>query len=143
ARLIQQFLLLARSDPEVLQDQRVADVDLVALSRSVTLEFVPAARQKSMDLSFETAAPAATVRGNEMLLREALANLIDNAIVHGRAEGSVAVQILQDAATIVEVVDDGPGIPEHERAKVFERFYRGQGSEAAGSGLGLAIVRDI
>jgi len=121
----------------------VADVDLVPLAQAAALEFVPAARQKSIDLSFEPAMPVAVVRGNEMLLREALANLVDNAITHGRTGGSVAVRILGEPEVVLEVADDGPGIPVEERDKVFDRFYRGTGAAATGSGLGLAIVRDI
>ncbi len=143
ARLIGQWLLLARSDPEVLQDQRVADVEMVALARGVALEFVPAARKKSIDLGFDEPARTAIVRGNATLLREALANLVDNAIVHGRIGGTVAVRVLREPEITIEVVDDGPGIAMDERDRVFERFYRGRSAAVSGSGLGLSIVRDI
>lgn len=143
ARLIGQLLLLARADPEILQDQRIDAVDLASLARSVALDCVPAARRKSIDLSFEPPSAPAVVRGNALLLREVLANLIDNAIAHGRTRGTVAVRILQEPETVLEILDDGPGISAAERDQVFERFYRGAGAAAGGSGLGLSIVRDI
>ena len=142
-RLLGQLLLLARSDPEVLQDQRLADVELVALARAVAMEFVPAARQKNMDLSFEEPAQPAIVRGNATLLREALANLVDNAILYGEVSGAVEVRVLQHPHIAIEVLDNGPGIPPEERERVFERFYRGKSVGVSGSGLGLSIVRDI
>lgn len=143
ARLIGQLLLLARSDPDLLQDQRLVDVDLVALTQGLALDFVPASRQKSIDLSFEHSAPSVIVRGNATLLREAFANLFDNAITYGRPGGTVVVRVEHGPVTSLEIVDDGPGIPIDEREKVFERFYRGRNAGVSGSGLGLSIVRDI
>jgi signal transduction histidine kinase len=65
-------------------------------------------------------------------------NLLDNALRHG--EGKVRVEL---AGTTLAVLDEGPGIPEAERERVFESYYRVPGSASAGSGLGLAIVREI
>jgi two-component system sensor histidine kinase TctE len=73
-----------------------------------------------------------------------LANLIDNAITYTPRGGHVTVRCGEaDDGSFVEVEDDGPGIPEGERDKVFERFYRLAGSGTQGSGLGLAIVREV
>ena len=78
------------------------------------------------------------------MLRELLANLIHNAIVHAGAGARVTVRTLQaEGASVLEVEDDGPGIPLDERATAFERFRRGSAATGAGSGLGLAIVNDI
>jgi len=143
ARLISQLLLQARSDPDVLQDPRNEAVDLSRLVRTTALDYVPAARKRSIDLSFDDSAEAAVVMGHGLLLRELVANLIDNAIVHGRAHGTVTVRVTHEPSAVLEVEDDGPGIAPAEREKVFERFYRGTTSTQAGSGLGLSIVRDI
>jgi two-component system sensor histidine kinase TctE len=143
ARLISQMLLQARSDPDVLPDQRSEPVDLSELARATALDYVPAARKKSMDLSLDDAAAPAIVLGNAMLLRELIANLIDNAIAYGHEGGAVNVRVIHDQAVILEVEDNGPGIALPEREKVFDRFYRVPGSNVGGSGLGLSIVRDI
>jgi two-component system, OmpR family, sensor histidine kinase TctE len=83
------------------------------------------------------------VRGNALLLREMIANLVDNAIAHAPQGGAVAVRVSPGLGATVEVEDNGPGIAPAEREKVFERFYRAPGAAAGGSGLGLAIVRNI
>lgn len=143
ARLISQMLLQARSDPDVLQDQRAGPVNLSELVRSTASEFVPSARKKSIDLGFEDSSYPAFVLGNGLLLREMIANLIDNSIVYGKSGGEIAVRLFHDRSVVLEIEDDGPGIAVQEREKVFERFYRAAGPETVGSGLGLSIVRDI
>jgi two-component system OmpR family sensor kinase len=79
-----------------------------------------------------------------------LRNLVDNAIKYTPGGGTVDVSVLHDAGTgagtraiAVTVEDSGPGIPPEERERVFDRFYRVPGSDAAGSGLGLAIIKAI
>lgn len=156
ARLLSQLLLQARADPDGLPDPRSTRADLVELARAASLDLVSAARRKAIDLSFEAPAQAVTVAGNALLLRELVANLIDNAITHG-SQGSQATQG-QGVSRVrvrvtgpspdggraqLEVEDDGPGIVPADRERVFERFYRAPTSSAPGSGLGLAIVRDI
>jgi len=143
ARLLAQLLMQARSDPELLAEQRMSPVDLGELARATALDFVAAARKKAIDLAFEPPSGRAIVPGNDMLLREMIANLVDNAISHGRQGGRVAVRVEAGYTVALEVEDDGPGVPDSEREKVFERFYRGPGQAAAGSGLGLSIVRNI
>ncbi|ESW38011.1 hypothetical protein O164_20375 [Pseudomonas taiwanensis SJ9] len=78
------------------------------------------------------------LKGEPTLLNELLSNLVDNALAHTPAGGNVILRVL--APAVLEVEDDGPGIPEAERERVFERFYR---RSAQGSGLGLAIVGEI
>ena len=143
SRLLTQLLLLARSDPDVGPDQRLASLDLGELAQATTLDLVAPARRRGIDIAYE--APLATVRvlGNALLLRELIANLVDNAIAHGRAGGQVTVRVTSGDRVALEVEDDGPGIPEAERERVFERFYRGRDASVPGSGLGLAIVRNI
>ena len=144
ARLVAQLLLQARSEPDAYTGQHSAPVDLAELARACSLELAPAARAKAMDLSFEAGQGSCIVQGSDVLLHELVANLVDNAISHGKARGSVAVRLGRDGDRVVlEVEDDGPGIASIERTKVFDRFYRAPGSPQGGSGLGLSIVRDI
>ena len=104
--------------------------------------WVHQALARDVDLGFELA--AAQVRGDAFLLREALANLVHNAIEYSHRGCHVTVRTGQRAGqAFAEVEDDGPGIPAAEAARVLERFYRVPGTPGTGSGLGLAIVRDI
>jgi len=145
-RLLSQLLLQARADPDGLPEMRTARVDLGELARQTTLNHVATARKKAINLGFEEAPRPAVVGGNELLLRELIANLLDNAIAYGHHGGSVTVRVRADTDVVLEGEDDGPGIAEAERELVFERFYRSPALTAAapsGSGLGLSIVRDI
>jgi two-component system sensor histidine kinase TctE len=95
-----------------------------------------------IDLRFETT--PAPVRASKWLIRELAANLIDNALTYTPRGGSVTVRCgLSAQQPFLEVEDTGPGIPQAERERVFERFYRLSSSEGDGSGLGLAIVKEI
>jgi two-component system sensor histidine kinase TctE len=143
ARLIGQMLLLARSDPDAIDDQRTRGVDLGDLAKTMALEHVPAARSRNIDLRFEHSAGRVFVLGNEMLLREMIANVLDNAIRHGAEGGTVTLRVVGYPKATLEVEDDGVGIDADERERVFERFYRGRSARASGSGLGLAIARNI
>ena len=105
---------------------------------------VPDAIRRGVDLGFEAAdGPAVTIAA-PMLVRELLRNLVDNALRYTPRGGSVTVRVARRATSVfLEVADDGPGIPESERQRVFDRFYRILGTNVDGSGLGLAIVREI
>lgn len=146
SRLVSQLLLQARSDPDGLVASHRDVVDVVELARQAALDHVGQARKKSIDLGFEEPPGPARVIGNGLLLRELVANLIDNAILYGREGGSVNVRVALHDGVVIEVEDDGPGIAPAEAEQVFERFYRSPAAVAQGkpgSGLGLAIVRQI
>lgn len=121
-------------------------VSLAAVARQVGLELAQLAVQKGIDLALD-ADNDATVDGQELLLHEMVANLVDNAIRYTPAGGSVELRLARRNDRIVlEVLDSGPGIAAPERDKVFMPFYRAQATLEAnpgGTGLGLAIVRDI
>jgi len=142
ARLINQLLMLARAEANQESPTLAGAVDLVALAREETQDWVPRALAKTIDLGFECAAPAC-VAGNALLLREVLRNLIDNAIKYTPAGGRVTVRVKGGEAPTIEVEDDGIGIAEAERERVFERFYRALDTGVEGSGLGLPICREI
>jgi len=143
ARLVTQLLSMARAENRVT-GLALEAVELVALARQATQDWVLPALAKQMDLGFEAETPAAVIIGNPLMLREMLINLIDNAIRYTPNAGRITVRVHADADTAgIDVEDTGLGIPIHEREHVLERFYRILGRDGEGSGLGLAIVREI
>lgn len=140
-RMISQLLSLARSQSEA--PPKFEPVDMNALVREVTQEWVEPALAKRIDLGFEGAAAPALVEGSPFLLHELLTNLIDNAVRYTPAGGKVTARVSAHDFVLVEIEDNGVGIGEADRELIFERFYRVAGSEATGSGLGLPIVRSI
>ena len=141
ARLANQLLALARAEPGG-RERASAEVNLKAEVESEAEAWVRQALSRDVDLGFELA--PAPVQGDAFLLREAVANLVHNAIEYSHRGGRVTVRTGRRASrSFVEVEDDGPGIPAEERSRVLERFYRVPGTPGTGSGLGLAIVREI
>jgi two-component system sensor histidine kinase TctE len=143
AHLIRQLLLLARAEASHEKVHKVEEFDLEVLARAITQEWVERAMAKDIDLGFEGADSLLTIAGVPLLLKEMLANLIDNAIKYTPSGGHVTVRCRGDDFATLEVEDDGPGVPEADRERVFERFYRVLGTDTDGSGLGLPIVKEI
>ncbi|TMH22077.1 MAG: HAMP domain-containing protein [Betaproteobacteria bacterium] len=152
-RLSEQLLTLARTEPGVDAVERPeALVDLSTLAREVIAELAPLAAEKAVDLGLSEGGKA-VVRGDAEALRTLLSNLIDNAVRYTPSNGRVDITVQpEDDRVALAVRDNGPGIAPAERARVFDRFYRGQSAstpQAAqrastrGSGLGLAIVKRI
>ncbi len=138
SRLVAQLLALARTEPGAPLDP--APADLADIIRSAANDWLPRAFARECELQFDLA--PARVLGSAVALREMLANLIDNALRHGRPRGRVRVACRRtEREAVVTVEDDGPGIPAADRERAFERFVRLPGTRAEGSGLGLAIVR--
>ena len=143
SRLVAQLLSLARNEPNTVRRLDLTTIDLGRLALDTTMEWVPEAYKKNIDLGFEAADRPATIRGDAGRLRELVNNLLDNAIRYSRNGGKVTVRVTADPAPRVAISDDGPTIPLDERERIFERFHRLLGDHASGSGLGLAIVREI
>ncbi|HEY6098443.1 MAG TPA: HAMP domain-containing sensor histidine kinase, partial [Anaeromyxobacter sp.] len=141
-RLANQLLSLARSEPGQGGEARRLDLD--ALARDACTAHVSDAFGRGVDLGYEGQGPAAVV-GREVLLREAIANLVQNALAYGARPGTVTVSVTRPAPgrVVLAVEDDGPGIPVEERARVLERFHRAAGAHCGGAGLGLPIVAQI
>lgn len=120
-------------------------VDLAAIARQAIHEAVPLSEGRQEDVVLDTGdLQAAPVPGDAIALREALRNLVENALYHGPAEGEVRVAVRATPGGFeCEVTDQGPGIPVDERERVLRRFERGSNAVAVGSGLGLAIVRQV
>lgn len=136
--LIDDLLMLARADERGMLLRR-QDVDLDDLAAEQIRRLDAGAVRLQSDLR------PARVLADPAALARVLRNLLDNAVRHARSLVEVAVW-RQDAAVLVTVADDGPGIPAEERSRVFERFVRleeDRSRAAGGSGLGLAIVAEI
>jgi signal transduction histidine kinase len=118
-------------------------LDLGEVVRAVVELYEPVAEEKGFALRLDSA-PATMIRGDRHLLSQALANLIDNALKYGGG-GDIAIAVHQsDGRAVIEVADRGPGIPEGDRASVFDRFVRLEPSRSTpGNGLGLSLVRAV
>ncbi len=138
-RLVEQLLLLARSDEgRLVAERRDVDLDDLVLAEAV--------RARAAGLAVDTAGVGpGRVRGDAGALAQVVRNLVDNAMRH--ATGRVRLALTEDRGVVtLTVEDDGAGVPEAERERVFERFVRldeARASDDGGSGLGLAIVREI
>jgi two-component system, OmpR family, sensor kinase len=148
-RLVEQLLQVARSEPDG-ETTRCDTLDLAELVRLRVATFVIKAEHAQLDLGAEAARPV-PMTGDPAQLAVLLDNLIENALRYTPAGGVVDVSAdLIAGQAVLCVRDNGPGIPEAERARVFDRFYRGRSAHAqardgsgSGSGLGLAIVKAI
>ena len=139
--LVEQLLALARQ--EAAEQGAPEAVDLEDLARQAVSSLLATAHAKRLDLGLATSEPV-QVSAAPDALRLILANLLDNAIKYTPAGGRIDIALGRDAqGAWFAVEDSGPGVPEAERERVFDRFYRLPGAEAAGSGLGLAIVRTV
>ncbi|RDK03552.1 sensor histidine kinase [Paraburkholderia lacunae] len=142
AHLAEQLLTLARLAPET-EGASVSIVDLSALARSVVTDRARIAEANQIDLGL-VSTETVTVEGSGDNLRILLNNLVDNAIRYAGPRASVDVVVRRNGETaVLEVSDNGPGIPEADRSRVWERFYRSSAHTASGSGLGLSIVKRI
>ncbi|MEK0428876.1 MAG: hypothetical protein RL001_1403 [Pseudomonadota bacterium] len=140
-RQANQLLVLARSEPGGFERERLERLSLDQLVSESVQHFVEEAQKKSIDIGFHL--QPTFVKGDRFLLRDMVDNLIDNAVRYSPQGSSVTVSCSQiDGHGVLKIEDDGPGIPESEKDKIFSRFYRLDKSQP-GSGLGLAIVRDI
>jgi two-component system sensor histidine kinase TctE len=144
-RLVNQLLTLSAAEadrPEAPVDTVVALDDVV---RRVLEDLAGRAQARDIDLGFECAEgtdPA--VRGEALAVREIVINLVDNAIRYTQPGGIVTTRLgTSDRHVFLTVEDNGPGIPEDLRERVFERFFRIQDGDSGGSGLGLPIVREF
>ncbi|MGP4958064.1 sensor histidine kinase [Pseudomonas helleri] len=139
--LANQLLSLARIEngARAIAEGGAQLLDLSQLARELGMAMAPLAHSRGVALALEADQPV-WLRGEPTLLNELLSNLIDNALAHTCTGGNVILRVSLPA--VLEVEDDGPGIPYEDRERVFERFYR-RNQQVAGSGLGLAIVGEI
>jgi two-component system sensor histidine kinase TctE len=142
SHLITQLLVLAKAEP-VEGMHKLQSVNLSDLAKEVCMDWIVKALQRKMSLSFDSENEQVFLKGDEILLKELLANLLDNAIAYGYERGNIWVKVMAQPQLSLIVEDDGIGIAEIELDKVFERFYRPANSPGNGCGLGLAIIKEI
>ena len=149
---VNQLLALARAEASGMHVAHLP-CDLARLTMDVVRDSVPRALDKRIDLGYDGAGPGSPgvwLVGNPTLLKELVRNVVDNAINYtpssAERPGVITVRVLSDAfgrVLLLQVEDNGPGVPEADRELIFQPFYRALGSEADGSGLGLPIVQEI
>jgi hypothetical protein len=140
-RIFNALLRLAEIDSG-LRRSGFVPVDVAAVAAAAVEFYQPAAEVRGSTLSLDAAGPA-PIRGDPVLLAQALGNLIDNALKYTPGDGSIAVAVRRsdDGSVEIVVADSGPGIADTEKIKAIERFYRGDASRCTpGVGLGLSLV---
>jgi len=134
------LLSIAEAEAGARRDS-MAELDLDEIARSVADLYEPVAEEKGLKLVLD-AASSAPVRGDRHLLSQAIANLLDNALKY-TPEGDVSLTVRRGDSThvVIEVADNGPGVPADHREHVFDRFFRLENSRSTpGNGLGLSLV---
>jgi len=141
-RLVEQLLTLARLDPDT-GFTNIRRFDLFIAAENVLSNEAHLAIDKNIEIAL-AGKRGKFVAGNYDAIGVLMRNLVDNAIRYTPRDGEVEVSIHRREDTIVLTISDsGPGIPENERTKIFNRFYRSLGTKESGSGLGLSIVTRI
>jgi signal transduction histidine kinase len=138
-RLVDDLLVLAAADEGAPADTSAVDLDAVVLEEAARARHSGSA---TVDTARVSAGP---VRGNPSELRRVVRNLVDNAVTHAGSRVELRLES-HDGHVVLDVMDDGPGVPADEREQVFERFHRGDPARtrgAPGTGLGLAIARSL
>jgi len=143
SRLVADLLLLARADAGRTSTKRPCD--LAEVAGNAATEVLPLLGEHEIEIDNEK---PLRIEGNPDELHRLVLNLLDNAARHTPPGASIELHLRQDGNdAVVEVADDGPGIPAEMRSQIFDRFVRGDGpadtAVGAGSGLGLAIVRAV
>ncbi|MGY4479368.1 sensor histidine kinase [Bradyrhizobium sp. USDA 3364] len=146
-RLLEDSARLATLAEQLLDIQRFDQcrnpfgrVDLVAVARSVAADLAPLAIAAGYELSLDTATDRVETLGDRAALERALTNLVQNAIQHGGRRGTITIHV--GSAATIDVTDEGDGIPQDQRARIFDPFYRLAPLDR-GAGLGLNMVREI
>jgi two-component system phosphate regulon sensor histidine kinase PhoR len=145
-RLVKDLLRLARLDAgqETLD---VIDCDTRIMAETVVSDVAQAAEERRQHIEVAIAPGAETVRADPAKLHDALRNLVANAITYSPEGSSIRIDVTSAGGRVtIAVSDDGPGIPDEDLTRVFERFYRVDKSRArdpGGTGLGLAIVKHL
>ena len=138
-----QLLSLARADPAANLTTKTQAVELSTIIGEVAARYIDRAIQSNIDLGVDIAQPV-SIQADASLLDDLLSNLVDNALKYTPGGGHITVSLsVADGKAILTVNDTGEGIPEAERGRVRQRFYRMPNSPGHGSGLGLAIADEI
>lgn len=140
--IVQQLLTLSRLEPEHHLEMQL--FHLSNLAAEIVAQLAPQALEKNIEIELDSNDKEILMYANETAIAILIRNLVDNAIRYTPIGGNVKVYLQENEDNIlIQVTDNGPGIPKELRNRVFERFYRVLGTQASGSGLGLAIVQQI
>jgi two-component system sensor histidine kinase TctE len=149
---VNQLLALARAEDSG-RAMTLHPCNLAEITMDAVRDFLPYAMDKHIDLGYEGAMAddrGVTLSGNRTLLKEAISNLLDNALNYtpssAESPAVITARVVADPfgqVLVMQVEDSGPGIPAAERALVLQPFYRALGTNVDGSGLGLSIVNEI
>ncbi|MDF4005024.1 ATP-binding protein [Luteibacter sp. PPL552] len=140
-RRIEQILAIARLEAGAAAEQRVP-IDLVTLATEVVEELAPTIAEKDISLSLSHDEPQVTVSGHEVALTAMFRNLIENALRYTPERSRVDIALRREGdVAVIDICDDGPGIPPDLRQAAFHRFERGVDTKESGYGLGLSIVQ--
>jgi signal transduction histidine kinase len=143
-RLVEQLLTLARSEPGA-RHAPFETLQLGELVRQALADCAPHATSRGTTLELDVQEGDVQVQGDRHALSALARNLVDNAVRYSPAHARIAVWVgLEQGAPVLRVDDSGPGIPQEERERVFDRFVRREETgDESGSGLGLAIVKSV
>jgi two-component system, OmpR family, phosphate regulon sensor histidine kinase PhoR len=145
-RLVRDLLRLARLDAQQ-ETAELHPVDVASLFRSVSSDLSDRIEQQKIHIEVQVGPGAAVIEADPTKMHDALRNLIENAVNYSAEGGRVALEArVEDGRVLLTVGDDGPGVPEADLGRVFERFYRVDKSrtrDPGGTGLGLSIVRHL
>jgi two-component system sensor histidine kinase QseC len=142
--IVQQLLTMSKLVPEASTTDDFEAVNLIKITREILAMLAPSAVEKQVELELDATQQPPAFTGNSTAIGILIRNLVDNAIRYCDSNGRVIVRIyVQQNEVVLEVCDNGPGIPYELRSRVFERFFRVLGNKSPGSGLGLAIVQQI
>lgn len=141
--LVDNLLTISRADGGSLELQRT-HIAMMGLAREAAMLFEILAEEKSLTLVLE-GDESLSVNGDRLFLRQALVNVLHNAVKYSPIGGTIAIRVRESASEVtVEIEDSGPGVPLEDRAKIFDRFYRvdrARWRESGGAGLGLSIAK--
>jgi len=144
--LVNDLLTLSRIEAQPRRPEDAALIDPAPIAHSLAAELKPAAEARGQRIVLELPAPAIQLRAHEDEFAALLRNLLDNAIKYGAEGGQTCLRVLPGSPTIIEIEDDGPGIPAAHHDRIFERFYtvdKARSRAVGGTGLGLSIVKHL
>lgn len=142
--IVQQLLTMSKLVPESTTINDLDKVNLAKVAREVIAMLAPAAVEKHIELEFEHNEQTPNFEGNPTAIGILIRNLVDNAIRYSNEHSRVLVRVYpHENEVVLDVQDNGPGIPPELQSRVFERFFRILGNTSPGSGLGLGIVQQI
>ncbi|WFA08352.1 ATP-binding protein [Tissierella sp. Yu-01] len=144
--LIDQVLSLSKIEGQVIESKGVfEDIDLYEITKNIVSRFDQSIISRNIQLDFQ--GESAIIKGNRSMIEDLISNLIDNAIKYNKIDGKVELNISKkEKIAIINVKDTGMGIPDEDKERVFERFYRvdkSRSKKITGTGIGLSIVKHI